>query len=88
MTFESPTSGRRVNRAWQMPESMKTSSLDEKRSSIGRNSTAALWAARQIIWHRPMTGRLMGLGMFEAHDKDRAKAFGTITSMRAITTCS
>ncbi len=75
MTFESPTSGRRVNRAWQMPESYEE-------LVIRRNALIA-WAEQHggFMGRSPdhlasaVTGQLMGLDLFEAYDKDRAKAF-------------
>ena len=75
MTFESPTSGRRVNRAWQMPESYE--------DLVTRRKALVYWAEQHggFMGRSPdhlasaVTGQLMGLDMFEAHDKDRAKAF-------------
>ena len=75
ITFESPTSGRRVNRAWQMPESYE--------DLVTRRKALVYWAEQHggFMGRSPdhlvsaLTGQLMGLDMFEAHDKDRAKAF-------------
>ena len=75
MTFESPTSGRRVNRAWQMPESHE--------DLVIRRKALVAWAEQHggFMGRSPdhlasaVTGQLMGLDIFEAYDKDRAKAF-------------
>ena len=75
MTFESPTSGRRVNRAWQMPESYE--------DLVVRRNALIAWAEQHggFMGRSPdhlasaVTGQLMGLDLFEAYDKDRAKAF-------------
>lgn len=75
MTFESPTSGRRVNRAWQMPESYE--------ELVARRRALVLWAEQHggFMGRSPdhlasaVTGQLMGLDLFEAYDPKRAKAF-------------
>ena len=75
MTFESPTSGRRVNRAWQMPESYE--------ELVTRRQALVLWAEQHggFMGRSPdhlasaVTGQLMGLDIFEAHDPARAKAY-------------
>ena len=75
MTFESPTSRRRVNRAWQMPESYE--------ELVVRRKALAAWAEQHggFMGRSPdhlasaITGQLMGLGIFENYDADRAKAF-------------
>ena len=75
MTFESPTSGRRVNRAWQMPESYE--------DLVTRRKALVYWAEQHggFMGRSPdhlvsaLTSQLMSLDMFEAQDKDRAKAF-------------
>ncbi|MDP6707307.1 MAG: 4-hydroxyphenylacetate 3-hydroxylase N-terminal domain-containing protein [Alphaproteobacteria bacterium] len=75
MTFESPTSGRRVNRAWQMPESYP--------ELVRRREAIVAWAEQHggFMGRSPdhlasaVTGQLMALGLFEQYDKERAKAF-------------
>ncbi len=75
MTFESPTSGRRVNRAWQMPESYE--------DLVTRREALVAWAEQHggFMGRSPdhlasaVTGQLMGLEVFEAYDPARAKAF-------------
>lgn len=74
MTFESPTSGRRVNRAWQMPRSYE--------DLVCRREALVAWAEQHagFMGRSPdhlasvITGQVMGLEVFEAYDKARAKA--------------
>lgn len=75
MTFASPTSGRRVNRAWQMPQSYA--------ELVRRREALVAWAEQHagFMGRSPdhlasaVTGQLMGLEVFEAYDQARAKAF-------------
>ncbi len=75
MTFESPTSGRRVNRAWQMPETYE--------ELVVRRKALIAWAEQHggFMGRSPdhlasaVTGQLMGLDLFEEYDGDRARAF-------------
>ena len=75
MTFESPTNGRRVNRAWQIPESYE--------DLVHRREALVLWAEQHggFMGRSPdhlasaVTGQLMGRDLFEAHDRGRAKAY-------------
>ena len=74
MTFESPTSGGRVNRCWQLPTTYRD--LVERRKAI------AAWAAISGGWlgRSPdhvascMAGQVMGVHLFRAHGEARAKA--------------
>ena len=75
MTFASPTAERRVNRAWQMPTSLEE--LAQRRRAM------TAWAERHagFMGRAPdhlasaVTGQIMGLEVFEAHDPERARAF-------------
>ena len=75
MTFASPTSGRRVNRAWQMPESYE--------ELVVRRQALVTWAEQHagFMGRSPdhlasaVTGQLMGLEVFEQDNPARAKAF-------------
>ncbi len=75
MTFESPTNGRRVNRAWQMPTSY--------RELVKRREALVAWSEQHggFMGRSPdhlasaVTGQLMGLEMFKAHDEKRAQAY-------------
>lgn len=75
MTFESPTSGRRVNRAWQMPRNFEE--LKTRRRSM------VAWAEQHggFMGRSPdhlasaVTGQLMGLDLFKEYDPKRAEAY-------------
>lgn len=75
MTFASPRTGRPVNRAWQMPTSYE--------ELVKRRKALVAWAEQHggFMGRSPdhlasaVTGQLMGLEVFEAYDKDRAKAY-------------
>ena len=74
MTFESPTSKKRVNRCWQL-----TKSYDEL---VLRRKAISSWAKLSAGWlgrspdhiASSMVGQVMGLDVFENHSPDRAKA--------------
>ncbi len=74
MTFESPTSGERVNLSWQLPES-----YDEL---VSRRRAMEAWAecTYGYMGRSPdhvassLAGMMMRLDLFEAHGKERAKA--------------
>ena len=67
MTFPSPTTGRRVNRAWQMPASHE--------ELVRRREALTAWAECHagFMGRAPdhlasaVTGQIMGLEVFEAH---------------------
>ncbi len=75
MTFPSPTTGRRVNRAWQMPRSY--AELAKRREAL------VAWAEQHggFMGRSPdhlasaVTGQLMGIDLFKAYDAKRAQAF-------------
>ena len=75
MTFQSPTSGRRVNRAWQMPRSYE--------ELVVRRQALVTWAEQHagFMGRSPdhlasaVTGQLMGLEVFEEDNPERAKAY-------------
>ena len=74
MTFESPTSGERVNRCWQL-----TKTYEEL---VTRRKAIAGWAGLSGGWlgrspdhiASSMVGQVMGLPVFEKHSKERANA--------------
>jgi 4-hydroxyphenylacetate 3-monooxygenase len=74
MTFESPTSGKRVNRMWQLPTSH--AELVERRQAL--ESWAELTCG--MLGRSPdhvascVSGMYMGLDLFERHDPRRAAA--------------
>ena len=75
MTFESPKTGRRVNRAWQMPTTYQ--------ELVTRRKALVAWAEQSggFMGRSPdhlasaVTGQLMGLKMFEENDPKRAAAY-------------
>ena len=75
MTFESPTAGRRVYRAWQMPRNYQ--------ELVTRREALVAWAEQHggFMGRSPdhlasaVTRQLLGLDMFKAHDEKRAKAY-------------
>ena len=74
MTFESPTSGERVNRCWQL-----TKSYEEL---VTRRRAIAAWSGLSGGWlgrspdhiASSMVGQVMGLSVFEKHSPERARA--------------
>lgn len=74
MTFESPTSGDRVNRCWQLPTSFEE--LVERRKAIAAwSGVSGGWLGRSPDHiASSMAGQVMGIHLFEQHGKDRAKA--------------
>ncbi|MEP7351231.1 MAG: 4-hydroxyphenylacetate 3-hydroxylase N-terminal domain-containing protein [Sphingorhabdus sp.] len=74
MTFETPN-GDRANRMWQLPESYDE--LVERRRALeawGRLHAGFFGRAPDYI-ASCVSGMYMGLELFEAYDKDRARAF-------------
>ena len=74
MTFESPTSGERVNRCWQLTKSYEE--LVTRRKAIaGWSQLSGGWLGRSPDHiASSMVGQVMGLPVFEKHSPDRAKA--------------
>ena len=74
MTFDSPSSGGRVNRCWQLPRS-----YDEL---VQRREAITAWAELTygFLGRSPdhvascLSGMMMGLGVFENHSPQRARA--------------
>ncbi|MEE2661400.1 MAG: 4-hydroxyphenylacetate 3-hydroxylase N-terminal domain-containing protein [Pseudomonadota bacterium] len=74
MTFESPTSGERVNRCWQLTKTYEE--LVTRRKAIaGWSQLSGGWLGRSPDHiASSMVGQVMGLPVFEKHSKERAKA--------------
>ncbi len=74
MTFESPTSGERVNKLWQLPKDYK--------GLVDRRKALTSWAELScgMMGRSPdhvgssLAGMYMGMDVFEEHDPKRAKA--------------
>lgn len=75
MTFASPKTGRRVNRAWQMPRTYA--------ELVQRREALVAWAEQHggFMGRSPdhlasaVTGQLMGLKLFQDYDPVRAEAY-------------
>lgn len=75
MTFESPTNGKRVNRAWSMPTTYE--------EMVQRREAMVAWLRQHggFMGRSPdhlassLVGQAMGLEVFERHSKARARAF-------------
>lgn len=74
MTFESPTNGRRVNRAWQLPQSF--SELVTRRKAISRWCEQHFGFLGRSPDHLAATlgGMVMGIEVFDRADRKRAGA--------------
>jgi 4-hydroxyphenylacetate 3-monooxygenase len=74
MTFRSPTSGERVNRAWQLPRNH--AELVERRRALEQWATLTCGMVGRSPDHVASTlaGFRMGLAAFRAYDPARAKA--------------
>ncbi len=74
MTFESPTSGNRVNRCWQLTKTYEE--LVTRRKAIsGWSKLSAGWLGRSPDHiASSMVGQVMGIHVFEEHSKKRAEA--------------
>ena len=74
MTFESPTSGERVNRCWQLPESYDE--LVARRRAMERWAECTLGYMGRSPDHvaSSLAGMMMRLDLFRAHGEDRANA--------------
>ena len=75
MTFESPTSGRRVNRAWQMPTNYEELVIRRRALISWAEQHAGFMGRSPDHLASAVTGQLMGLDVFEEYDKDRASAY-------------
>ena len=74
MTFESPTSGDRVNRCWQLPKTYE--------DLVARRRSIAAWSELSGGWlgrspdhiASTMAGQVMGIHVFKKHSEKRAAA--------------
>ena len=74
MTFESPTSGERVNRSWQLPKSYEE--LVTRRKSMEAWATCTYGYMGRSPDHvaSSLAGMMMRLDLFRAHGEERAAA--------------
>jgi len=74
MTFDSPTSGERVNRCWQLTKSYEEL-VARRRAIEGWSRLSGGWLGRSPDHiASSMVGQVMGLPVFEKHSKERAGA--------------
>src|ERR1700681_2593352 len=74
MTFQSPTTGEAINRAWQLPRSYQ--------ELVARREALTAWAEPHFgfMGRSPdhvascISGMYMGIEQFEAYDRERAEA--------------
>ena len=74
MTFESPSSGGRVNRSWQLPESYAELVARRKSMEAWAECTYGYLGRSPDHVASSLAGMMMRLDLFEAHGKERARA--------------
>ena len=74
MTFESPTSGERVNRCWQLPQSYEELVQRRKAMETWAECTYGYLGRSPDHVASSLAGMVMRLDLFEAHGKERARA--------------
>ena len=74
MTFESPTSGHRVNRCWQLPESYDELVTRRRAMEAWAECTYGYMGRSPDHVASSLAGMMMRLDLFRAHGEERAKA--------------
>ncbi|MBM3485441.1 MAG: 4-hydroxyphenylacetate 3-monooxygenase [Alphaproteobacteria bacterium] len=75
MTFKSPTSGERVNKCWLIPKS-HAEMVDRRKALVDWSRTNFGWLGRSPDHiASSLVGQLIGIEVFERHDKKRAQNF-------------
>ncbi len=74
MTFQSPTSGERVNRSWQLPESYDELVTRRKAMEAWAECTYGYMGRSPDHVASSLAGMMMRLDLFKAHGEERAKA--------------
>ena len=74
MTFESPTSGERVNRCWQLPESYDQLVTRRKAMEAWAECTYGYMGRSPDHVASSLAGMMMRLDLFKAHGEERANA--------------
>ena len=74
MTFESPTSGERVNRYWQLPESYDQLVTRRKAMEAWAECTYGYMGRSPDHVASSLAGMMMRLDLFKAHGEERANA--------------
>ena len=76
MTFLSPSSGERVNRCWQLPESYDELVARRKAMEAWAEITYGYMGRSPDHVASSLAGMMMRLDLFKAHGEERAKALG------------
>jgi 4-hydroxyphenylacetate 3-monooxygenase len=76
MTFVSPTSGKRVNRLWQLPRNYRELVDRRKALTAWAETTCGMLGRSPDHVGSSLAGMYMGLKAFEKHGSARAKALG------------
>ena len=74
MTFESPTSGERVNRCWQLPQSYDQLVTRRKAMEAWAECTYGYMGRSPDHVASSLAGMMMRLDLFKAHGEERANA--------------
>ena len=74
MTFQSPSSGERVNRCWQLPESYEELVARRKAMEAWAECTFGYMGRSPDHVASSLAGMMMRLDLFKAHGEERAKA--------------
>ena len=74
MTFKSPTSGERVNRSWQLPESYEELVTRRKSMEAWAECTYGYMGRSPDHVASSLAGMMMRLDLFRAHGEERAQA--------------
>ena len=74
MTFESPTSGERVNRCWQLPESYEELLARRRSMEAWAECTYGYMGRSPDHVASSLAGMMMRLDLFRAHGEERARA--------------
>ena len=75
MTFESPTSGERVNRSWQLPKTYDELVVRRRAMEAWAECTYGYMGRSPDHVASSLAGMMMRLDLFRAHGEERADAF-------------
>ena len=75
MTFESPTSGERVNRSWQLPQSYDELVTRRRAMEAWAECTYGYMGRSPDHVASSLAGMMMRLDLFRQHGEERARAF-------------
>lgn len=75
LTFESPTSGNRVNRCWQMPANYEEMVARREAMVAWQRTHAGFMGRSPDHLASALVGQVMGIDIFQKYDAERAQAF-------------